>query len=330
MLVFLYGPDTYRLYQKQLLFEGRFLSEGGTSSGICRIDCEDLDAQVSLSKFRTFLTTKDLFITKKLIIVRGLFGLPKDKRDEIADFFAKEYKDDGDTTLIIRESAVDKKFRIFKVVKKRADEAHEFPFLRDEKNKVVSNEFILWAKKYSREKYPALEWEEEAFTYIVEQSSGESFRFVNEIEKLSLLFLEQKKIRKEDVHRYIARTPSSVIWTLLDSLGSGNRGQSLDLVLDQYEQGITPQQIFSMIFYRIFIVSKVLSLYEEEGVRNNNEIATKVHIHPFVVQKIIQGRIHMSLERIKKMIILFARLDIAVKSGKIDEKTAVEEFLFRG
>ncbi|QQS61803.1 MAG: DNA polymerase III subunit delta [Candidatus Moraniibacteriota bacterium] len=322
MLVFLYGPDAYRSQEKQLLFQERFLSEGGSSSGIRHIDVEEWNEEDVISKFKTILTTRDLFNVKTCICIRGFFSLPKNNRDALADFFAKEYNDNEERMIIIRETAVNKVFRIFKILKKKAALAEEF-FLLKEKD------LTLWAKQYCSKQYPDFRFEEDALLYILKQSMGDLFRFIHEVEKLSLICDEKKYITKEDTNRYIARTPSSAIFDLLDSLGSGNRGLSFDLLSEQYDQEIPPEQIFAMLFYHVNNCARIISLYEEENIHNYYEIASKARVHPYVAQKTIQGRSKISLQRAKSMIQILARFDRAIKSGKIHVKAAIEEFISR-
>lgn len=321
MLVFLYGEDVYRIYQELLSLRKQFFCEEKKEVELRKIDIEDIEESKKVFAFLEGIRGGNLFASRIFVQISGLFSLKKEKSDEIVEYIKEMSFASEDVCVVIIAGEVDKRLRLYKEIIKKAQKKEELHILKEA-------DLEQWAKEYIKKRYPKTIFSKDALEEILRRTQGDLFRFTNEVEKLFFGFKEKGRITREDVESFIIDTGDSVIFSLLDTLGSKNISRTLFLVKDQYMQGKSSTYLFPMFVFTVRSIIKVLSLLEEKHMYNKNEIASQAKTHPFVVEKIMKNKSTISLLRAKRMLMLLSRLDIAIKTGKIDPDFAVEEFIF--
>jgi len=321
MLAFLCGEDGYRLREKLLSLREQFFHEYPHAEERI-LDVEEREEREIVLKIAEMLQGGSLFSSAQVVVLSGMFSLPKDARENIVDFFEKSYRKNKETLVIVKEEKPDKRSRLFKQLKKQADHYEEFLFLS-------GVPLFSWVKEYCKKTFSEIVFEKEGIEQLLLFTRGDLFRVTNELEKLTLSLEKSEKLTSEHVKKHVTATAYSVIFSLLDVIGKKDKKQAFRLVEEQYAQGNDAFAILGMFAHHARSVASVLSLFEEKGVRDAREIARLGKVHPFVVEKILKNRMSFDLSRARKMIHLLSRLDISAKIGKIDPKLAVEEVLLR-
>ncbi|NCU41727.1 MAG: DNA polymerase III subunit delta [Candidatus Moranbacteria bacterium] len=322
MLVFLYGEDKYRIHEELLSLRKQFFCEKKEGVELRKLDIEEIEESKKVLAFLEGVRGGNLFASRIFVQISGLFSLKKEVSDAIVEYIQEmNFTSDDVYVVVITTTSIDKRLRLYKELVKKAHKKEEFQFLKEVSLK-------QWVKTYIRKTYPEITFEESALNEIVRRTQGDLFWFTNEVEKIFFGSKEKGKITKEDVEMLMIEVGDSLIFSLLDTLGSKNVSQTFFLVKDQYLQGKNSAYLLPMFAFAVRSIIKVLSFYEEKHIYNKNEIASQTKIHPFVVEKIIKNKSTISLLRAKRMLTLLSRLDIATKTGKIDPDFAVEEFIF--
>ena len=322
MLVFLYGEDTYRIYEELLLLRKQFFCEKKDKAELRKIDLEEIEDHKKSFAFLEGVRGGNLFASRIFVQISGLFSLKKELSDAIVEHIQEmTFVSDDVCVVVIVTTSVDKRLRLYKELIKKAYKKEEFQFLKEASLR-------QWIKAYIKKTYPETIFEESALNEMIRRTQGDLFRFTNEVEKIFFGSKEKGKITKQDVEMLMIETGDSLIFSLLDTLGSKNVSQSLFLVKDQYLQGKNSAYLLPMFAFAVRSIIRVLSFYEEKKIYNKNEIASQAKMHPFVVEKIMKNKPTVSLVRAKHMLTLLSRLDISIKTGKIDPDFAVEEFIF--
>ncbi len=304
MLVFLYGEDMYRVHEKLLSQRKQFFSEKKEKAELRKIDIEEIEEHKKVFAFLEGIRGGNLFSSRIFVQISGLFSLKKEKSDEIVEYIKEMTFDSDDVCVVVSAGNVDKRLRLYKELTKKSQKKEEFQLLKGASLK-------QWIELYIQKTYPEVVFEENAVDEVVKRTQGDLFRFTNEAEKLFFGSQEKGKITKKDVENLIRETGDSIIFTLLDTLGSKNISQSLFLVRDQYRQGENSSYLLPMFAFAVRSAIKVLSLREEKHIHNVNEIASQAKMNPFVVEKIIKNASNISLERSKEYDNTLSRLDIA-------------------
>jgi DNA polymerase III delta subunit len=103
---------------------------------------------------------------------------------------------------------------------------------------------------------------------------------------------------------------------MVDALGQRNRSRAIQLFNQHIKKGEDESHLFSMFIYQIRNLIKVKS-----------GPMAKLDMHPFVIKKTNQQARNFSFEDLKKIYQKLLEIDLDVKTGKTDIKTALEMFI---
>ena len=143
----------------------------------------------------------------------------------------------------------------------------------------------------------------------------------NEISKL-VSYCDDREITAEDVRLLVQSKVDMNIFNLIDSISSKNKSRSALLLNRQIEKGLNEIYIFTMFVYQFRNLLKIKSLLEQN--LSNQEIAVKAKMHPFVIQKSVEQCRRFEMEDLKKIYQKLFDADLAIKTGKINPRLALD------
>ncbi|MCR1897837.1 DNA polymerase III subunit delta [Irregularibacter muris] len=270
-----------------------------------------------------FMEDKRLVIVKNLIYLQGGKN-PKEEEDlqSLMDYLKKV---PNSTCLVFWQSQeIDKRKKLFQAIKKHG-KVIEF-----EQLKGLALEKWLEKNIKQREKLikkPTLQYLINQSDYLSKNSAKTLGDIENELNKIIDYIGNREEILQEDVEKILPRRLENDIFKMVDAIGKKEREIALRLLNDMLEEGENEIMILSMISrqFRILIQSKEL---KNRGY-SPNEIASKLKMAPFIIQKgITQGQ-YFSIHSLKE--ILYSTLDIdeKIKTGKIDQRLALEMLIYQ-
>ncbi len=307
MIIFLYGQDTYRSHQKLKEIIERFKK---TSKG--RLNLRYLDAKkIDFQEFRDELQTASIFKEKKLIILLNPFsnsGLEK----EILDFLKKK-KDLEETALFYEEEKINEKSSLFKFLKKEG-KSQEFKPLRSQKLRDwIRREFERYQVSIDF-KVPEV---------LAEFIGNNLWQLSNEIKKLATYKVKkEEKITLEDINILVKSRIETDIFSTIDAISSKDKERALNLLHHHLEKGDSPLYLFSMIKFQISNLLVVKDLIERQT--PFPYILSQSNLHPFVAKKSYRLSQKFSLEQLKKIYRKIFKLELKIKTGKIDPVLALD------
>lgn len=280
-----------------------------------------VDSIINSSETLPFMGDKRVVIVKNL---ECLLGKRKNISEDDEQKLIKYISDIPSTTFLIFviHSEVDKRKKIFKEIKKLGT-VGEF-------NKLVGMDLNKWVKKRFKDKGKEIQLREirvlvESLGYEDKKSNKTLIDIDNEIEKISAYVGEKIEITKDDVEALCAKTLENNIFVLVEALAEGKIKKALTITNDMILQGEAIVMILHMIirqFRYIYQVKLMLGMgYTNVG------IAPKLGIQQFVVTKYIRQSKGFSLNQLKKILNILAHVDRNVKTGGMDPKLAVEQFI---
>ena len=143
----------------------------------------------------------------------------------------------------------------------------------------------------------------------------------NEISKL-VSYCDGREITDEDVRLLVQSKVDMNIFNLIDSISSKNKSRSALLLSQQIEKGLNEIYILTMFVYQFRNLLKIKSLLEQN--LSNQEIAVKAKMHPFVIQKSVEQCRRFEMEDLKKIYQKLFDADLAIKTGKINSRLALD------
>jgi DNA polymerase-3 subunit delta len=114
----------------------------------------------------------------------------------------------------------------------------------------------------------------------------------------------------------------------VDSIGNRNKARSLELLEFLLSKKEDAFHIFSMIVYQFRNLALVFDC-KNKGIFNSQGVAQKTGLHPFVAQKTLNQINYFSSSQVKNFYQQIFSLDIKSKSGKIEIKEALKDFIIK-
>ena len=258
--------------------------------------------ETSINKVIEDLNTVSLF-GNKLIIVNSIDKI------ENPDPLIKYLNNEGANTLILLSfKELDKRKKITKVLQE----------------KTKYKEFLSYnIESVIKEDLKDFKMSPMAINLLISYCGNNLSRIENELEKLKLYKLNEKEITTEDIENLVKKSLDSTIFNLIDKINEKDKVKIFKIYNELLEEGETEEKIMYTIanHYRLLfqISEKIKSL-------SDDEIIKEYRMHPYRLTKLKEQLNLIVQDDILKILKNLSDIDINVKKGKIDIKTAM--FLF--
>ncbi len=305
MIIFIYGPDTYRSRQKLNEIIEHYKKTNKSGLNLRYLNLKEKNFQ----DFKNEFLPIPMFEEKKLLILEEVFP-NKDFKEK----FIKNHKiffDLNNVILFYEGGEVSKKDPFFVFLEKEA-KSQRFDFLEGQKLKNwVKGEFKNWGGRI----------EEGALEELIDFVGSDTWQMSNEIKKL-IDYKKGEVISEKDVEILVKSKIETDIFKTIDALASKNKKEALKLIHRHLEKGDNPSYLLSMVnfqFRNLLIVKSLSQKYP-----SYYAILKASQLHPFVVKKALYQAKKFELAELKKTYQRFFEADLAIKTGKIDPETALD------
>jgi DNA polymerase-3 subunit delta len=310
MIIFLYGEDAYSSRQKTKEIIEKY--KGKHKSGLNFYQL--IFGEKGLEELKKITETNSMFKEKKLIYLECVFNSSAEEQKNLTEYLKKsQVAGDSEVMLIIYEKdSPDKRTELFKFLNKKPNVFQEFKNLEGAK---LEN----WIKKEVEKKGGGIEAKEVGILAMF--VGGNLWQMENEIEKL-VLFCGQRTISEKEIELLVKAKITNNIFNTVDALSGRDKKKILKLLHQHLKEGENELYLMAM-FIRQFRNLLVIKDLLEKGV-SYYELPGRTKLHPFVIRKTYEQTKNFSLEGLKKIYIKLQNLDISIKSGRIDARTALD------
>ena len=266
--------------------------------------------------FRSLSQGGGLFAQNKLVILQNIFDYGVGEQEQILDFFKNRFNFSVDISVIVTWQGKPRVNKLLNYLKRKA-ELTEFKKITE----LEVEKFILNKLKSPSEIEPSAV---RKLGIIL----GENLWMLDrELEKL-INFKSGEVITEKDVDKMCLGKITVKIFNLVDAIGNQNKKAAFNLLDSLISQGADCFYILSMMIFQIRNLVLVSS-QKEKGIFNSQEIAQKTGLHPYVAQKTLSQLGRFETYKLKEIYKRASLLDINSKSGKINIKEALEDFIIR-
>ncbi len=308
MIIFLYGPDSYRSKQKLNEIVEHYKSAKKSGLNLAYIDA----AKTEFMDFYNHFKISSMFEEKKLVILKNVFSGKKFQEDFLAQIKSLEVM--PDVVVIYEDGECDARLKLFKTLIKEC-KCQEFALLDGKNIKIwIQKEFEKLGAKINLD----------VLDLLVNYVGSDMWRLQGEIKKLAD-YKNGVVIKKEDVVLLVRPNIETDIFKTIDALAQKNKKQALLLLRKHLNSGEVPLYLLSMIswqFKNLLIVKELA----EKGLMYAS-IVQKSGLHPFVVKKNYFMCNSFTLEELKKIYWNIFKIDSDIKTGKIEAETALDLFV---
>jgi DNA polymerase III subunit delta len=165
---------------------------------------------------------------------------------------------------------------------------------------------------------------------LVEATASDPARMSNEIEKLALFRPGAAKVTVDDLAALVPNAQESTIFALVNALARGDRKQSLVILDSLVREGEYLPLALTFLggIFRMALAAKEANLRSSQDVQNHFQ-RLGVPMWRARADQIWQAASRLSTEKLVRAIDLSFQADRAMKSTRPDDRTVLEDFLFR-
>ena len=339
-----FGEDDFTIAEELKKAKGDFENKFKNAE-ISEIDWnnESLSEREKMARLQDGLMANSLFGLNKLLVIRNVL-FSKSAADSASSDSDKKtasgkekiilkYLDDPQENIKIFfvENNLDKRKKIYKEIFKfeKGGEAEIKEFLTP-----ANFQFDNWIKEIVEKTGGKIE-REAVGAFAISLGRGLAQKDKNkkikqsynlweaksEIEKL-VSYCDDGEITKDDVRLLVKSKVDMNIFNLIDSIGSKNKRKAVSLLNEQIDEGANEIYMLTMFVYQFRNLLKVKSLLNRG--MSSFEIASKTRMHPFVVQKSIEQCGKFEMDDLKKIYKKLSSADLAIKTGKINSRLALD------
>jgi DNA polymerase-3 subunit delta len=315
-LYLFYGPEEYlkkyymECIEKIVLTDGlkemnRIVLEGKADFGRIKDNCE----------------TVPIFSERKIVIVKNS-GLLKARKKNEGSSSKDKHSSDGFlsllqnipeyTCLVFYEEDVDKKLKTVEYIGKNGLVV-EFSYQK-------TAELTRWVMKVF--KSYKKEIDNTAAMYLVENSEQGMTEILNEINKVVAFLGDKNRVDIQDIESVCTKSLKGRIFDLTDAIAAREGLKALKLLDDMIVLKEPVQKIHFMIARQLRQIFQARLLLDKG--MSTAEICTELGLSPYIANKILKQAKGFTGEQLKKALERSLELDVAVKTGRIDERMAVE------
>ena len=313
MIIFLYGPDTYRSKQKlnEIIEHYKKIHKSGLNLKF--FEGEELNFE----DFKDEFQQTSMFKEKKLVVLTNFFSNLVFKERFLKE--GKNFVNSADIILFYEKNPIPEKDSLFHFLIKNA-KSQEFKLLAGQKLKNwVKKEFLNFG----------IEISQEALEKLISFVGNDLWQMSNEIKKLvayrtghnqvTTVTKVCPEIKREDVELLVKPKIETDIFQTINAIAARNKKMALKLLKAHLEKGDSPFYLFSMINFQFRNLLIIKDLME----RNLSPYSLN-HLHPYVIKKSIPLLEKFSFPELKKIYQKIFQLDLDVKTGKIEPEMALD------
>jgi DNA polymerase III subunit delta len=318
-LYLLYGPEEYLKKYYLSRIEKIILSEETKSLNKAIIEgkVDSKSAKNIIDNCETF----PVFADRKLVLVKdsGLFKAkkkeegPKTKKKGLSDELTEYLQNiSPNTCLLFYENEIDKRLKIVDVVKKNGlvvEFANQKPV-----------ELVKWVIKVFKAQNKIIDIVNAS--KIVDNCEQGMNEILNEINKIVLFMGEAREVTGEIIEKVCVKSVKGRIFDLTDAIAEKNKTRALKLLDDMITLREPLPKILFMIA-RQFRQILEMKLLRDEG-KSIDDAAVKIGVSPYAGKQIHKQTSRFTLEILKEAIRESLEMDVAIKTGKINDRIAVE------
>ncbi len=298
MLLFLWGPDSFRLHERLMALRQGFVSKYDQQEvGLETITAAEVDAQTLPSK----LLSGGLFTTKRCVVITDVFKFKANAAEVLLNLLPQC---GPDTIIIATSSELPKTNSPLQEALLKADRVETFPLLD-------STQLAQWLKT----KVAALQAEiEPAASYHLVQAVGsDTWRLHGLIEQLVHY---DRHITLTNAEQFAASPLDDNIFHLTDALSERQTKVALKVLHDQLASGANPFYILTMLARQLTILIQV----KAGG-------AAAKGLHPYVQKKATQHAQRFSLEQLTQLYGKIVRVDEQLKTTSLEPSVVLDKLV---
>ncbi len=305
----LYGEEAYLKKQYKDKLKAALTQEGDTMN-VSSYEGKSINPKEIIDLAETL----PFFADRRVILIENS-GFLKNSCEDLAVYFSEHPSET--TYFLFVEEEVDKRNKLYKTINK-IGKTVEFGTQKDEL-------LIRWI--VGRLKKEEKNITKDVLQLFMNKTGTDMGNIDRELEKLICYTIGRNVITAEDVEAVTTEQITNKIFEMVNAIAEHEQKKALDLYYDLLTLKEPPMRILFLISRQFQILFHIKDM-SGRGF-DKNTIASKVGIPPFAVRRNQEQAKGFTLEQLKQAMIDGVELEEAVKTGRMNDKIAVEWLIIK-
>ena len=304
----LYGEEAYLKKQYKDKLKHAMVPEGDTMN-FSAFEGKSINPKEIIDLAETL----PFFADRRVILIENS-GFFKNACEELAEYLPQVAPA---THFIFVEEEVDKRSKMYKAAKTSGRIVEFLP-----QNEELLTRWILGRLKREGKNITG-----SVMQLFLTKTGTDMGNIDRELEKLLCYTLDRDVITAEDVEAVVTEQTTNKIFEMVNAVAEHNQRRALDLYYDLLTLKEPPMRIMFLISRQFQILFHVRDM-AAKGL-DQQTMAKKAGIPPFAVRKNVSQAKEFTMEQLKQALRDGAELEESVKTGRMDDRMAVELFLMK-
>lgn len=257
--------------------------------------------------------TMPFFAEKRLIVIENS-GFLKSSNEELADYI-KAIPDY--LVMVFVESEADKRNKVYKAIAANGYVAQ----MNQQSEGVLSK----WIYELAVKEEKAID--RQAISLLLDKTGGSMEIIRGELDKVFAYCADKNEISVKDIEAICVTQTTSRIFEMIEAVSNRRQQRALELYYDLLTLKEPPMRILYLIVRQF---NGMLQVKEAAaGGSSNSEIAARIGVAPFVAGKYAAAAKNFSGSMIKQVLQDCADVEESVKTGKLNDRLAVEMIIVK-
>ncbi|MFA5954822.1 MAG: DNA polymerase III subunit delta [Patescibacteria group bacterium] len=307
MVFLITGPDSYRARKKLASLRDKFYTEVD-SSGLSSSTIDGSTLEVA--DVRHHLSTGSLIARRRLLIIENLFSQKKlAVFDAVEEAISQQVKD-GNVIIFYEEDEPKTKHKLLAWLRRHAY-CQSFPKMgHAELQRFVKEEF----NNRERQIVPA------AVDDLLRRVGDDPWALSNAIQKIDAYLPRAAAVDTATVMQLSVPSVDDNIFGLVEAITSGDLAAALPRLSEQLDNGLAPELLITLLEQQL----RIIFLLTDSSPTNKKAL---FGVHPYVIKKLTNVARAADPLHTKEAYTALADVDLAIKTGQLDGKTALVRFL---
>lgn len=314
MLLFLYGPDTFRSRRQLKKIIEKFKTDRDPQGfNVARVDAERVESGIILGE----ILTMPFLVEKRMVVIENVLV---SKHDGLREEILERIKNNAipETNILVFWEATD----TFKTKSAKS----LFEQLKKEKfaqkfEELKGTELFAWASSEITEQGGVIN--RQALQYLVDAPGGDMWRLHHLIHQLCV-YKGAEEIRIADIAEFIDARADDNIFNLVDAIVAKQPKEVFAMMRAQYNKGEDAGYIFAMLLRQFRILLQLRDVFEREDNPTSDALAKRLALHPFVVKKSLPLVKRYTMDELERIYRELLQLDIQTKTGRGDQSVLLD------
>jgi DNA polymerase-3 subunit delta len=311
MVIFLYGPDTFRSREKLKTLKAKFVREIDKSG----LNLAELDGKkLELQEIKKHVSALPFLAKKRMVIIQNLIAYKPSKQLQKSVIELLKDKSVTQTIIIFWEGELSgTETRSNLLFKKLVLEKYSYQF-----DLLTGWPLKQWYQKKIAELGTKIT--PAALNLLVDLVGNDLWQADSELKKLAA-FCKYKTITPEVVKLLTKNKLEENIFMLTDALGQKNKKLALKLISDQLNLGTAPTELLAKMIWQFRNLLQVKDLLDDTPRLSSYQIASQLNLHPFVAKKTLGQIGNFQLDELKSIYQNLLEIDHQIKTSQGEPET---------